>query len=54
MEVLGNLVGHVCLIYVDDVKVIGWSVEELISVSTIGEGRDTTIPSPHQNNLFRG
>ena len=30
MEVLGNLVGRACLIYVDDVKVIGRSVEELI------------------------
>ena len=30
MEVVGNLVGRACLIYVDDVKVIGRSVEELI------------------------
>ena len=30
MEVLGNLVGRACLIYVDDVKIIGRSVEELI------------------------
>ena len=30
MEVLGNLVGRACLIYADDVKVIGRSVEELI------------------------
>ena len=30
MEVLGNLVGCVCLIYVDNVKVIGRSVEKLI------------------------
>ena len=30
MEVLGNLVGRYCLIYVDDVNVIGRSVEELI------------------------
>ena len=30
MEVLGNLVGRACLIYVDGVKVIGRSVEELI------------------------
>ena len=30
MEALGNLVGRVCLIYVNDVKVIGRSVEELI------------------------
>ena len=30
MEVLGDLVGRACLIYVDDVKVIGRSVEELI------------------------
>ena len=30
MEVLGNLVGRACLIYVDIVKVIGRSVEELI------------------------
>ena len=30
MEVLGNLVGRACLIHVDDVKVIGRSVEELI------------------------
>ena len=30
MEVLGNLVGRACLIYVDDVKVIGRSVEKLI------------------------
>ena len=30
MEVLGNLVGRACLIYMDDVKVIGLSVEELI------------------------
>ena len=30
MEVLGNLVGRACLIYVDDVKVIGRSGEELI------------------------
>ena len=30
MEVLGNLLGRACLIYVDDIKVIGRSVEELI------------------------
>ena len=30
MEILGNLVGRVCLINLDDMKVIGWSVEELI------------------------
>ena len=30
MEVSGNLVGRVCLIYVDDVKVVGRFVEELI------------------------
>ena len=30
MEVLGNLVGRACLIYVDDVKVIERSVEKLI------------------------
>ena len=30
MEVLGNLVGRVCLIYVDGVKVIGRSVEDLV------------------------
>ena len=30
MEDLGYLVGHACLIYVDDVKVIGRSVEELM------------------------
>ena len=30
VEVLRNLVGHACLIYADDVKVIGWSVEELV------------------------
>ena len=30
MEVLGNLVGRACLIYMDDVKVVGRSVEELI------------------------
>ena len=30
MEVLGNLVGRACLIYVDDMKVIGRSVEGLI------------------------
>ena len=30
VEVLGNLVGSACLIYVDDVKVTGRSVEELI------------------------
>ena len=30
MEILGNLVGRTCLIYVDHVKVIGRSVEELI------------------------
>ena len=30
MAILGNLVGRACLIYVDDVKVIGRSVEELI------------------------
>ena len=30
IEVLGNLVGRACLIYADDVKVIGRSVEELI------------------------
>ena len=29
-EVLGNLVGRACLIYVDDVKVIGRSMEKLI------------------------
>ena len=30
MKVLGNLVGRACLIYMDDVKVIGRSVEQLI------------------------
>ena len=30
MEVLGNLVGRACLVYVDDVKVIVRSVEQLI------------------------
>ena len=30
MEVLGSIVGRACLIYVDDVKVIERSVEELI------------------------
>ena len=30
MKVLGNLVGCACLIYVNDVKVIGRSVEELM------------------------
>ena len=30
MEVLGNLVGRACLIYVDNVKIIGRSVEGLI------------------------
>ena len=31
VEVLGILVGHACLIYVDDVKVLGRTVEELIA-----------------------
>ena len=30
IEVLGNLVGRACFIYMDDVKVIGQSVEEII------------------------
>ena len=30
MEVLGDLVGRACLIYVADMKVIGWPVEELV------------------------
>ena len=30
MRVLGNLVEHACFIYMDDVKVIGQSVKELI------------------------
>ena len=30
MEALGNLVGRACLIYVDNVKVIGRSVQELV------------------------
>lgn len=31
MEVLGNLVGRACLIYVDDVKVFGRTVAELVT-----------------------
>ena len=31
MEVLGDLVGRACLIYVDDVKVLGRTVAELVA-----------------------
>ena len=31
MEVLGNLVGRACLIYMDNVNVVGRSVKELIA-----------------------
>ena len=31
MEVLGDLVGRACLIHVDDVKVVGQTVAELVA-----------------------